>query len=96
MVLLGTQNLCFGRDIGKINFKYALLYGVLKSSCIVMCWSVRNLIILLLALIKIGLMLKSKMNDIPCVLIILFVEVYVDYGRHVTCPRAPVPCGILI
>ena len=31
------------------------------------------------------------MNDIPCGLIVLFVEVYMecDHGRHVTCPRAP-------
>ena len=55
---LGTHNLCFGRDIEKIYLKYALVYGGLKSSCIVMCWSARNLIILLLALIKIGLMLR--------------------------------------
>ena len=36
------------------------------------------------------------MNDIPCGLGILFVEVYVDLGQHVTYPRAPVLCGILI
>ena len=50
----------------------------------------------MLALIKIGLVLRRLMNDITCGLIILFVEVFVDHGRHVTCPRAPVPCGILI
>ena len=36
------------------------------------------------------------MNDIPCGLTILFVEVYVDHGQHVTCPRTLVLCGIMI
>ena len=41
-VLFGTYNLCCGRDIGKIYFKYTLVYGELKSSCIVMCLNARN------------------------------------------------------